>query len=408
MKKTLFLLLSIGIHVALQAQEFQMDADLRIRYEHRNGYGEPRKDSLRPANFAVQRTRIILNYANGKTKIRASPQSVRVWGESPQGSKSDVHGLQMYEAWIQYEISPAIHAKAGRQELNYDDARILGNADWNMQARSHDALLLAFSPKSGQHLHLGAALNAQRESNFQEVYTVKNQYKNMQFLHYTGTKSKLAWSLLFLNQALTNADNQKTSINQTFGGRTTLKYPTVDFSLSAFGQTGKREGKPLNAYLLMVKASWKGQWKPELGLDYISGKGQTDPSSTLKSFTPWYGTNHKFNGYMDYFYVGNHQNSVGLIDVYGQVTYATPKWKGAFSPHYFWAAAALEHPYRKNLGLECDLTLSYQLAPELLISSGYSFFHSTNSLKHLRGEGKAAQHWLYISLQCSPKLLNKG
>ena len=30
------------------------------------------------------------------------------------------------------------------------------------------------------------------------------------------------------------------------------------------------------------------------------------------SFTPFYGTNHKFNGHMDYFYVGNHIGNVGL------------------------------------------------------------------------------------------------
>ena len=29
--------------------------------------------------------------------------------------------------------------KVGRQEINYDDARIFGNVDWAMQARSHDA-----------------------------------------------------------------------------------------------------------------------------------------------------------------------------------------------------------------------------------------------------------------------------
>ncbi|MDZ7608893.1 MAG: hypothetical protein U5K79_25710 [Cyclobacteriaceae bacterium] len=30
-----------------------------------------------------------------------------------------------------------------------------------------------------------------------------------------------------------------------------------------------------------------------------------------KSFNPLYGTNHKFYGYMDYFYVGNSHGQVG-------------------------------------------------------------------------------------------------
>ena len=42
-------------------------------------------------------------------------------------------------------------------------------------------------------------------------------------------------------------------------------------------------------------------------------------ASENKAFTPFYGTNHKFNGFMDYFHVGNHANSVGLIDIYTKV-----------------------------------------------------------------------------------------
>ncbi len=37
------------------------------------------------------------------------------------------------------------------------------------------------------------------------------------------------------------------------------------------------------------------------------------------AFTPLYGTNHKFNGWMDYFYVGNHGSSIGLQDINAKI-----------------------------------------------------------------------------------------
>jgi hypothetical protein len=40
-----------------------------------------------------------------------------------------------------------------------------------------------------------------------------------------------------------------------------------------------------------------------------------DTSSDVKSFNSLYGTNHKFNGWVDYFYVGNHAESIGLVDI---------------------------------------------------------------------------------------------
>lgn len=56
------------------------------------------------------------------------------------------------------------------------------------------------------------------------------------------------------------------------------------------------------------------------------------------AFNPLYGTNHAFNGHMDYFYVGNHINSVGLNDVY--LKYAYKKEKFGFTGHLHYFASA--------------------------------------------------------------------
>jgi hypothetical protein len=413
MKKLLLIFVLVCFGEALQAQELLINADVRMRYEHRNGYGQPRIDSLNAASFVVQRTRLNFLYSAEKLTVKLSPQSVRVWGEAPSGAKADVNGLQMFEAWLKYSLTPKFAVKAGRQELNYDDARILGNADWNMQARSHDAVLLHTSPAPKHTVHVGAALNAAKESNFQEPYSIKNQYKNMQFLWYKGLEGKFSWTLLLMNQGLAfqPGNKQEIAYNQTFGGRTTYAGKAIDIELAAFAQTGRLTNRPLNAYMFMGKAGWKtfGKWKPELGFEYLSGKDQNDESSTQRSFNPWYGTNHKFNGYMDYFYVGNHLNSTGLKDVFAQLSYTSKKWKLGAAPHYFASAAGLynaEDKLSNYLGTELDITFAYKILPDLNLNGGYSKIWITDSMIHLKGGQKTKNQWVFLALHCNPELLN--
>jgi hypothetical protein len=395
------------------AQQFSLTGDVRMRYEHRNGYAKPRIDSLKPGNFVVQRTRMSLDYIAGNLQVKLSPQSVRVWGESPSGAKSDVNGLQMYEAWLRYSVSPNFSIKAGRQELNYDDGRILGNADWNMQGRSHDAVVLNVLPGEKHTIHVGGALNAQKESNFTEPFTVKNQYNNMQYLWYKGSSHKLSWTFFLMNQGLNSPSRSEVEHNQTFMGQYGYAGRLLDFQMAASAQTGQLYGANLTAFWVMGKVGLKhlGKWKPEVGFELLSGKGQNDRTNDYKSYTPWYGTNHKFNGFMDYFYVGNHLNSTGLKDVYGRISYRPKKWKFELSIHSFWSDGALyrdKDKLKNHLGNELDYTVSYQVKPELSIQGGYSMMQITDSMIHLKGGEKRNNQWLYLSIHCKPEFFNQN
>jgi hypothetical protein len=64
------------------------------------------------------------------------------------------------------------------------------------------------------------------------------------------------------------------------------------------------------------------------GYEYLSGNSY-NKTDKVYAFEPFYGTNHKFNGFMDYFYVGNHINSVGLHDAWLKYGY---KQKGNSMP----------------------------------------------------------------------------
>ena len=75
----------------------------------------------------------------------------------------------------------------------------------------------------------------------------------------------------------------------------------------------------ISAALIHIEASYKiiDNLTGTAGYETQSGTSQLSKDSlTNTSFTPHFGTNHIFNGNMDYYYVGNHINSVGLTDIY--------------------------------------------------------------------------------------------
>lgn len=405
------LLLLAGLQA--QAQQTDVSADLRFRYEYRHGYGSLFHDTLKPASFMTQRTRIIIDHTTSKLKVRIAPQNVRTWGDVATNARTDVN-FQMHEAWAELMLTPAWSVKAGRQELNYDDARILGNVDWTMQARSHDVLLVKFNPSKAHALHAGAAINALRESNAQEPYTVPQQYKHLQFAWYHGQANHFGWSILALNQALPYlvAQKEKLAWNQTFGTRLTYAQSGWNADASLYAQTGKLNNASLHAWNAAGNLSYrlKSGWVPGVGIEFLSGKAGNDTDRDYKSFTPWFGTNHKFNGFMDYFYVGNHTNSVGLTDVYAHLAYEKPNFKARLTPHYFATAASIYQngeQRSKYLGTEIDFTCAYRVMDFVWLNGGYSQMLATASMEALKGGSKAGpNNWLFLELQVNPKLFS--
>lgn len=101
-----------------------------------------------------------------------------------------------------------------------------------------------------------------------------------------------------------------------------------------------------------------------------------ETNGDINSFTPWFGTNLRHNGIMDYFYVGNHSSSVGLIDINAKISYSKNKFSVNLAPHFFNSAATIVNSNSVNqdnyLETEIDLTLNYKASKSILINAGYS------------------------------------
>ena len=396
------------------AQQFDLSAELRPRYENKHGFGSLLNTDAEGSNFVSQRTRLNFDFKNDKMKFKVTLQNVRVWGDVSTLSNDD-KAIALHEAWAEYLINNKVSFKFGRQEIAYDDQRIFGSVGWAQQARSHDAFLFKYAPNSTNKIDIGFALNADSQSRIDNLYSNAAGYKTFQYAWYHGDFNNLDLSFLLLNTGIEylNTNNNQTIDNmQTIGPRLTYKSGHFSANASAYLQTGKSLNADVSASYFAGNIGYNlsNNWNLGLGIEQLSGTDSNATNTDIKSFAPLFGTNHKFNGWMDYFYVGNHANNVGLTDINMTLAYSKDKFSAKLMPHFFSAAADVLNGTTKmenNLGTEIDLTIGYKIANDINLNAGYSKMFATNTMEFIKGGDKDENNsWAWVMITFRPKLFS--
>lgn len=445
-------LFSVSLSLTCDAQ-LSMSGQLRTRTEYRDGQGTPSTDTI-PAFFTSQRTRINVGFSTYRAKFYASVQDVRVWGQDAsminRVTTDAFDGFMLHEGWAEISLVDTgkviknFALKIGRQELVYDDVRLLGNLDWLQQARRHDAVLLKFE-HNGWMAHLGAAFNQNAERKANHIYNgsptaypastngMSSLYKSMQFL-YLGKKLEFgnASFLAFKDDfsKFTFAPTDAVKANPIYGKGVWSRYTVggnlfgtavkkISFALSAFYQGGNyREGTELSEHFFSASALYDVTSKVSVGpgVDYTSGNDGSDPANRFKRFDPLYGTPHKFWGLMDYFYVADPFGPSGLVNYYVKSRFKPkPNLLMTADLHWFALPTAVAGSdgiaMSKNLGTEVDLVLTYALTKIISIEGGYAMMFSTETMASPKVKNvKNAQDvntWAYVMISLKPDFTSK-
>lgn len=411
---TLLSLFFVLFSATVMAQTFSLSADVRDRFEYRHGFNNLFADNADPAAFVQQRTRLNMDYSSDNLKLFIAVQDVSVWGDTRQILPTDHNNsFSLFAAYAQLKLDESWSAKLGRQSISYDNQRIFGGLDWAMQGRFHDAAIFKYK-KAGLQFDLGLAYSQENPRNEGNGYNVAGffSYKTMQYAYLKNKTGNFSSSFLLLNngfQSFTDATADGMYYRQTAG--TYLEFPLgsqIKVNGSAYYQFGKANATTdLGAYQLAMEATLKpAKTLYGVGLELLSGTDQAG-SSKNNSFFPLYGTNHKFNGFMDYFYVGNHANSVGLNDVYAKMVIPTPN-KGSLlvKAHYFSSNAELANNADPYLGTELDLVYNKSLGANVKMSVGYSKMFASESMSLIKG-GRPhdnSNNWAWVQMIFNPKL----
>lgn len=393
--------------------QLEFSGEFRPRTESRHGYKTLPTATDKAAFFTSQRTRLNVYYTNDDFKVGFSLQDVRTWGDTKQLNTTDNH-IFIHEAWGQYFFSDEFSVKMGRQELIYDDHRIFGSVNWAQQARSHDLSVFKYHENTFK-LDVGFAFNQDKENLFGTHYTVNGgkNYKAFQYLWLHNDFDKFGLSVLFLNNGMQGVGDIVYS--QTYGLRLTTKFDAFSLATAYYGQGGNNANDvKLKANYFAAELMYKTckVFTIGVGYEFLSGNDydMIGNSTEDKAFTPLYGTNHKFNGHMDYFYVGNHIGNVGLNDFYVAFKYRMKKLSASLTTHLFSSDGKImdgSTMMKKRLGTEADFSLGYKFNKYVSFNFGYSHLFASDSMEMLKGGSKEeGSDWAWAMFTFKPKFLN--
>ena len=265
-------------------------------------------------------------------------------------------------------------------------------------------------------------------------------YKNFALVHITKTVAQTRFSGLFFNDnfgkyqldsaVTTNGgyvygrrfNNSGTSnrftygliINQLLGAK--AKWGNIALQGAYYRQSGEnRDAATLKAHYYSVMGIYtKGKISIGPGYDVLSGNNaNTIAAGQDNRFDPLYGTAHRFNGYMDYFYAGSGSPAGGLDDAYLKFKYTNQNFFFAADYHHF----NLNQPMKASgvqinnyLGSEFDFTANYNLNKYTNLELVYGLMKGSNSLSIAKAQDQTriynrTGNWVYLTINIHPDFL---
>ncbi len=386
--------------------QFETSVELRNRIEYRDGYKKPLLTTQDPNILMFQRSRVNLNYKLDKLSVYITFQDSRVWGDDPTVSSTgtgDNATIGLYKAYAEYKLDSLTFFSLGRQELKYDNQRMLGVRNWGNTGLTYDAFVFKTNIK-GFNLHAGLSWNNIAEASYNNLYP-SSRIKTRNFIWLNKKYKDLNVSLIQMFDGITQSDTSNILyMKQTSGIYTTYKIKNFSVEGDYYYQWGQNN-KSQNVSAMLGNIDMKYKIKQaEIGVGYTYISGDNDVTDdTDKTFDLLYGKRHGWYGGMDYFStISKDTKNGGLIDGYGYLTFAINKnikLKDYF--HYFQLAQenTTTPTTGTKLGIENDITAEFKIGKNLTIETGYMLLSPSESMNKIKGTTDAKlQHFGYVQL----------
>ncbi len=421
--------LALNLNYTSVLAQLTLTGQLRPRGEIRKGFANLLPENADLSSFVSQRTRLNFGYKWDRLTFGATVQDVRVWGQDASTiSNADGNKLMLHEGWaevtlankadttVRFKLLDNLSFKVGRQELIYDDSRLIGNLDWLQQGRRFEMILLK-AVHHGWQVDMGYAFN-QNAENFSGIQYVpgnvpqfvKNDIgvlvptpSNIVPLVNASGNSSATGNPLFANPPGTNGANQDyknftsiyvtKKINQT---KVALLYFQDEFAKYRVGSIAAGEGRVFgrifdlqgtnNRYtyggmINPVFGNATGFGKIALQGAYYQQEGKDRDGRNLKAyhytlFASY--TKGKFTLGPGYDYLsGNKTTTIGSESKRFDPLYGTPhKFWGIMD--YFYAPTGSPASGLKNFYFKTKFT-----ANQFYITADYHKFFAANVLANL-------------------------
>lgn len=416
--------------------QFKLSAEIRTRAEAVNAYKYLPDSTTKPEYFISQRTRLKANFKKDFYETHISLQDVRVWGAEDKFSKSGVwantNSFDIYEAWVKFNLNDNNFFKIGRQELKYDDQRLLSWRNWNQYGLTYDAFVYGFRKKDFK-MDIGLSYNNDGTAAKNNAYFDGATTRRMKTLDYIHLNKKFGDFNISANYILAGyhkgSSVDTVFLTHTYGAYAQFKNDAFSVTGNAYMQSGKSfNGKEIdgammttldaNVFLMDKKLTAKA------GIAYFSGADGSNTDSLyntkVHTFNLMYGARFKYYGYQNmYTLMDKHTKNAGLTDIHFGVDFKPGKKHIIKLDYHMFSTsnqvfkqldnAGNREYFDQSLGSEIDLMYLYKISKEVKVRAGFSYYLSnetTESFKGVQGD-VGSPFWGWITIHFNPTLFTK-
>lgn len=366
---------------AQQDTTLAVDLQIRARSEWRDGYKLAVAPGTEPNLLTVQRSRLTFHGSWNRFDYRFGAQDVRTFG-GPSGQTQGTIGVS--EAWWAWNATNGMRVTVGRQDIKFDDERVVGAVNWSNPGRFLDGVRWDRRRDDPTKGNTTAAL----------TWDELSQTRRFMAYHRAMVGERHRLSFLVFDQ---DSDTEPSALTAGFTTRFALG-TSIWCATEAYVQQWDRGGM---ATMFIADAGYNGgdghRWRA--GLDLLTD--DTAPAA----FQPFLGTNHKHYGWMDQFYVGTQSNGLTSLRLRHVGPLGQGKSWGATAHHFRDAAFGF------LLGNELDLWVTGKAEGALTWHVGWSILDPTQ--RHVERQGDVApnlwedtagrvQQWGWVSLNFTP------
>lgn len=353
---------------------------------------------------------ISLGYESG-LKLLVQLQDVRTWGEEADTLNDySANGFDLHQAFGIVPIGFGLSLKIGRQEIIFDNHRLVGNVGWSQRARAFDAARLNYKRGDIDLSVIYARVLEDDASGGGHVSDADGHVPAGRGDDTHAVMARLGWSPMSeLKGSLTyvgTIDEAKEHTRHTMGLYLHGAWNGLSYSGEFYYQMGSLknaagEEKDIGA---MLGAASVGYTAPVTTSPFIKAwgefiSGDKTPESTFA--TP-YPTNHKFYGELDYFLnTVAHTANLGLLDVGGRVGLKPADWFKFHVDFHHFRSVEDDPNGNGDFGNEIDVKLIFNVVKFVQFRLFYGVFLPGEAIRTprsiLTGTDLQTEHLFYFT-----------
>lgn len=387
------------------SKKLTISGELRWRAESRQNYDFRDNAGANPF-FVGQRARVAFDF-RVKDDVRAFLQvaDTRVFGEETSTVDRSADGLDVHQAFLEWDVNEDLLLKIGRQEIELGEQRLISSLNWLDQARTLNGVVATYDTSETSKLIGFATILAS------DALQTDNTGAWVNGLYWTsaceGFETDLYTIALLDEETAANGTEHR----WTFGTRLRQRFETGLFvgfeAATQVGELDNRDIPILDTYAIHADIGFEfadHEWKPRFMVEVDIASGNDPSSNDNERFNNLLPFAHAYWGQMDFAIWEN------MLHVSAQVEVKPSKTsKLRLSWHMFESmepgdrfggpVATLSNGVANGsdkMGNEVDLLYRHDLGSGIWGEAGASAFLPGSGVRDARGSDDTALFFYYM------------